>query len=95
MTQPIFANLGAIDTPAVFIIAAVALLLFGGSKLANFGKSLGEGLKEFKNAVKDETAEKPSEAVQAPVASSAISATVAAAPVETAPKSSVEQPKRE
>lgn len=55
MIQPIFANLGALDTPAVLIIAAVAVLLFGGSKLATFGKSLGEGLKEFKKAVKDES----------------------------------------
>ena len=32
------------------IIAIVVLLLFGGSKLAGFGKSLGEGIKEFKKA---------------------------------------------
>ncbi len=32
------------------IIAVVVLLLFGGSKLAGFGKSLGEGIKEFKKA---------------------------------------------
>jgi sec-independent protein translocase protein TatA len=95
MTQPIFANFGAIDTPAVFIIAAVALLLFGGSKLANFGKSLGEGLKEFKNAVKDESGEKPSEAVQAPTLSNILSATASATPVDALPKSSVEQTKRE
>jgi sec-independent protein translocase protein TatA len=95
MTQPIFANFGAIDTPAVFIIAAVALLLFGGSKLANFGKSLGEGLKEFKNAVKDETTEKPSEAVQKPVASSVVSSISEAAPVDAAPKSSPELAKKE
>lgn len=36
------------------IIAVVVLLLFGGSKLAGFGKSLGEGIKEFKKATKDE-----------------------------------------
>lgn len=38
----------------VAIIAAVVLLLFGGSKLAGFGKSVGSGIKEFKTAVKDE-----------------------------------------
>ncbi len=36
------------------IIAVVVLLLFGGSKLAGFGKSLGEGIKEFKKATTDE-----------------------------------------
>ena len=37
----------------IAIIAAVVLLLFGGSKLAGFGKSIGSGIKEFKSAVKD------------------------------------------
>lgn len=36
------------------IIAGVVVLLFGGSKLAGFGKSLGEGIKEFKKATTDE-----------------------------------------
>lgn len=39
------------------IIAVVVLLLFGGSRLAGFGKSLGEGIKEFKKATTEE--EKP------------------------------------
>lgn len=41
----------------VVIIAVVVLLLFGGSKLAGFGKSLGDGIKEFKKATAEE--EKP------------------------------------
>lgn len=36
------------------IIAVVVLLLFGGSKLAGFGKSLGQGIKEFKDATKED-----------------------------------------
>jgi len=32
----------------IAIIAVVILLLFGGSKIADFGKSLGRGIKEFK-----------------------------------------------
>jgi sec-independent protein translocase protein TatA len=36
------------------IIAIVVLLLFGGSKLAGFGKSLGEGIKEFKKATSED-----------------------------------------
>jgi|GEM_PF-827535 len=45
------------------IIAVVVLLLFGGSKLSGFGKSLGEGIKEFKKATTDDE-----KAEQAPVA---------------------------
>ena len=38
----------------IAIIAGVVLLLFGGSKLAGFGKSVGFSIKEFKSAVKDD-----------------------------------------
>ena len=38
----------------IAIIAVVVLLLFGGSKLAGFGKSLGEGIKEFKKATHED-----------------------------------------
>ena len=37
----------------IAIIAGVALLLFGGSKIAGFGKSLGQSIKEFKREVSD------------------------------------------
>ena len=51
------------------IIAVVVLLLFGGSKLAGFGKSLGEGIKEFKNATTDDdkTPPGPAAAKETPV----------------------------
>ena len=38
----------------IAILGGVLILLFGGSKLAGFGKSLGEGIKEFKKATTDE-----------------------------------------
>ena len=47
------------------IVAVVVLLLFGGSKLAGFGKSLGEGIKEFKKATKDE--DEPTMSGSAPI----------------------------
>ena len=44
--------------PAAAVIPAlllgVALLLFGGTRVANIGKGLGEGIKNFKNALKEE-----------------------------------------
>ena len=39
---------------AVIIIVAL-LLLFGGKKIPELMKGLGQGLKEFKKATKDET----------------------------------------
>ncbi|MHB1661002.1 MAG: twin-arginine translocase TatA/TatE family subunit [bacterium] len=39
-----------IGAPELIIIAIIALLVFGPSKLPELGKTLGKGLKEFKNA---------------------------------------------
>ena len=35
------------------LVLGIALLLFGPSKLADLGKGLGEGIRNFKSAVKD------------------------------------------
>jgi sec-independent protein translocase protein TatA len=37
----------------LLLIIIIALLLFGPSKLADLGKGLGDGIRNFKNAVKD------------------------------------------
>ena len=37
----------------LLIILLICVILFGGSKLASIGKGLGEGIKNFKSAVKD------------------------------------------
>ncbi len=39
-----------IGAPELIIIAIIALLIFGPSKLPELGKTLGKGLREFKNA---------------------------------------------
>jgi sec-independent protein translocase protein TatA len=36
----------------ILLIVGIALLLFGPSKFATLGKSLGEGLRNFKSAMK-------------------------------------------
>ncbi|MAJ43209.1 MAG: twin-arginine translocase TatA/TatE family subunit [Candidatus Marinimicrobia bacterium] len=37
----------------IIIIFVVVLLIFGGKKLPEFAKGLGEGIKEFKKATND------------------------------------------
>lgn len=43
----------------LLVILALALLLFGGSKLPGLARGLGQSIKEFKKASKDEDEEKP------------------------------------
>lgn len=48
-----------IGTTEIILIIVLALVIFGGGKLAGVGKALGKSVKEFKNEVKGE--EKPAE----------------------------------
>jgi sec-independent protein translocase protein TatA len=48
---------GFIGGPQVIIILVVVLLLFGGRKIPELMKGLGSGIKEFKNASKEEDSE--------------------------------------
>jgi sec-independent protein translocase protein TatA len=44
---------GKLGLPEILLLLAIALLIFGPSKLADLGKGLGEGIKNFKSAVKN------------------------------------------
>jgi sec-independent protein translocase protein TatA len=44
---------GKIGPMELFLLLAIALLFFGPGKLADFGKGLGEGIRNFKNSVKE------------------------------------------
>lgn len=44
---------GRLGVPELLILLAIALLFFGPGKLADFGKGLGEGIRNFKGALKD------------------------------------------
>jgi sec-independent protein translocase protein TatA len=46
--------IGTIEMPQLLLILAVVLLLFGGKKIPELMKGLGSGVKEFKNAAKDD-----------------------------------------
>jgi len=42
---------GKLGLPELLIILAIALIIFGPGKLADLGKGLGEGIKNFKAGV--------------------------------------------
>ena len=44
-----------LGTMEILLIVVLALVIFGGGKLAGVGKALGQSIKEFKNEVKDDT----------------------------------------
>lgn len=44
---------GKIGLPEILIILAIALLIFGPGRIAELGKSLGEGIRNFKSSVKE------------------------------------------
>jgi len=45
---------GKIGLPELLVVFAIGLLIFGPSKLAGLGKSMGEGIRGFKSAMNDE-----------------------------------------
>lgn len=49
-----------LGTTEIILIVVLALVLFGGGKLAGVGKALGKSIKDFKNEVKDVKAEEKS-----------------------------------
>jgi sec-independent protein translocase protein TatA len=46
--------MGNLGVTEILIILAIVLLLFGGKKIPELMKGLGSGVKEFKNAAKDD-----------------------------------------
>ena len=50
-----FKNIGLAE---IIIIAVVLLILFGGKRIPEFIRGLGQSVKEFKKASKDEETEK-------------------------------------
>ena len=50
---------GVIGAPQIILIVVIILLLFGGKKIPELMKGLGQGMKEFKKATKEGSDEEP------------------------------------
>ncbi len=46
--------MGDIGMPELLVILALAVILFGGSKIPEVAKGLGEGIRNFKHALRDD-----------------------------------------
>lgn len=44
---------GKLGLPELILIAVIALMIFGPSKLPEIGKSVGKGIREFRQATKE------------------------------------------
>lgn len=54
-----------LGTMEILLIVVLALVVFGGSKIAGVGKALGQSIREFKKEVKDDDEKKDGEAENA------------------------------
>ena len=48
---------GKLGVPELLIILAIAIIIFGPGKLADLGKGLGEGIRNFKSGVSGDSTE--------------------------------------
>ncbi len=47
--------MGRIGIPELLIILAIIILVFGANRLPEIGRGIGKGIRNFKDANKDET----------------------------------------
>jgi sec-independent protein translocase protein TatA len=59
--------MGPLGWPEIIIILVVLLLLFGAKRLPEMGRSLGRGMREFKEAVTGNEPPEPKELNSTPV----------------------------
>ena len=57
--QALFILLGMFGGWEIAVIIVVVLIFFGGKKIPELMRGLGKGMKEFKNATKEESDDQP------------------------------------
>ena len=57
--------MGSLGMTELMLILGVAVLMFGGKKIPELAKGLGEGIKNFKNALKEDDKKDAEEKKQA------------------------------
>jgi sec-independent protein translocase protein TatA len=70
--------MGNIGPTEIILLLLVALLLFGAKRLPEIGRSLGTGMREFKDSVTGNSKPEPTQTTQLPVGTQ--DTTTAAAP---------------
>ena len=49
--------MGRLGMPELIIIFLIVIVIFGANRLPGLGKGIGSAIKNFKNGIKDETAD--------------------------------------
>jgi sec-independent protein translocase protein TatA len=69
----------------IVVLLAIALLLFGGKRLPEIGKSLGHGMREFKDAVTGNSSAEPETPPELPAAEATATEPTTATPTTATP----------
>jgi sec-independent protein translocase protein TatA len=77
--------MGPLGWPEIIIILVVLLLLFGAKRLPEMGRSLGRGMREFKDAVTGNEPKQPELSPPTPAATTQ-APPASPTPTETAPQ---------
>ena len=65
MSSPLVLAAFGFGSTELLVILLIVLVLFGGAKLPSLAKGLGQSVKEFKKASRDDEETKPAEAKKA------------------------------
>jgi len=52
---------GSLGLPELLIILLIVIIIFGANKLPQLGRGLGQGMKNFKDSIKDGTSNTPAD----------------------------------